>query len=594
MSDASRKRAPAHSKTAFSVPTNKLARELVGRFVARGTHSVRRIFGPLSEKRPDGSPECRIHEQAAALARGGLSVPWELCEGRGKSPCEYAETCGARGGADGPEDARIVIGPHAMLSQVAASVGRTGLLVIDEPPDLLQHELLTSEELTRAAADVERYFEHPYSAAVSESLRQLSSWVTVAPLDAPGELARGVTPATLDAIRSLRKADHDRPPLTFSYVSAARRHLVLARSVGEAARVAKIVVAALTGEPGHSVARVETRRASRALIVTLPNVQFREALRREGATVVCDANGRANLQLYQMACGHAPRVTEVHTGDGAPIERCIIRRRASRAGWMQGGRLLASGGLDRALRQIVAWILERPEMPRVAIVTLRPIAIALRASLGEDVEAEWKNAGQDGKELKLIASRFAGILRALPAQPDVGHFGAIRGLDEWRDHDAIVTLGDPWGQLTDARWEAELLKLSQDRYEERARAELEQAHGRLRVVHRRRPGRALHVGMLVPGGWENVGYETREDDGGSPRKLLLSPSELRSLVLREGGIKPAARLLGVTPKALRKRLAGGDQHPIEEERVSSTGGWSPPDQASPPLPEAQPEEAWHV
>ncbi|WP_437498241.1 hypothetical protein [Sorangium sp. So ce1099] len=54
------------------------------------------------------------------------------------------------------------------------------------------------------------------------------------------------------------------------------------------------------------------------------------------------------------------------------------------------------------------------------------------------------------------------------------------------------------------------------RYEALCAAELEQAHGRLRTVHRTRPARMLHVGNVVPGGWRDA--EVREPVGGRPKE----------------------------------------------------------------------------
>src|SRR5262249_49510255 len=130
-------RAPWQSKTAISVDKNSLAEQIARDLRAAGA-SVKRIYGPLSVLRQDGTPECRFYETARLLVEGGQSIQREFCEGRGKQKCEFYDVCRAREGIDGPADARITVGPHALLSQLNAAAGSTGLVVIDEPPALLE------------------------------------------------------------------------------------------------------------------------------------------------------------------------------------------------------------------------------------------------------------------------------------------------------------------------------------------------------------------------------------------------------------------------------------------------------------------------
>lgn len=570
------KRAPAHSKTAISVPTTKLSVEVYKRIQARG-EPVRRLFGPLSMRRADGSPECAIHENAAAFSKGGLSVPWELCEGRGKQPCEYADTCQARGGVEGPDDARIIVGPHKLLSRLDAAAGKTGLLVIDEPPAFLQNEVLTSEQLVECARGLREYFDHRYAAALEVSLSALAGWIATAPLDKPGPLADGVArvdPALLEeayratggetAVECARAAfpptEEDgperrssSPPVQRQWAYAARRSLYVARTIGEASKVARIVWTALTCKDGGAIARVEERGGRRVLVVTLPEVQLREAMRREGQVVVADAGGAQHLGLYKLVVGYEPPVTEVYVGDGAEIRRTLLRRRASRKGFLRHGRLVVDGSLARSVELAVKW-LEEELTPRAAIVTFLPLALLLRATLGEQVGGLWLMAGQLPEVLDEGVRRLSPILARLHTTLDVGHYGAVRGLDHWRGHDALVTLGDPWPQLADSRWETELLRLGnwEGRLEQAAQQELEQAHGRLRTVHRDTPARALHVGLVRPGGWGGD-VEVRDDRGGQPRHA--GRDAVRAMVERLGGVAQAARELGMDRKTVRRYLS---------------------------------------
>ena len=560
-------RAPLHSQTAISVPTTKLAIEVAERARSKGVE-VRRLFGPLSMRRPDGSPECQIHECASAFSRGGLSVPWELCEGRGREPCQHADTCQARSGVDGPESARVVVGPHRLLSRLSASVGKTGLLVIDEPPPLLSHEVLTVEDLLECARVLSMHFEHRYASALSVSLHALAAWVSTGPLDKPGPLASGVALADSErlaaamaatgaetAVEAARRAHEPAPegsraarstspPVRRESAYAARHHLAVARVIGEASRVARIVWTALACDPGGAVARIEERAGSRVLVVTLPDVGFRESVRREGPTVIADAGGAEHLDIYRLIVGYQPKSIEVFAEETSTVERVHIARRASRAGWFDHGRLVVDHSLVRSLELAFAWLAEDRDTWAAALVTFRPVELAIRAARGEDVLAAWLEAGQTESALADAVKRLSRVVSSARCPLELGHYGALRGLDRWKDHDALITLGDPWGQLGDARHEGELLGLRswEARLEAAAAGELEQAHGRLRTVHRTCPARALHVGIVVPGGWEPGGYETRSDKGGKPKKIDIA--EARRLV-KTKGVAEAARELGV-------------------------------------------------
>jgi hypothetical protein len=567
-------RAPLHSQTAISVPTTKLAIEVAERARERGV-SVRRVFGPLSVRRPDGSRECRIYECARAFSAGGLSVPWELCEGRGKSPCEYAETCGARGGTEGPEDARVLIGPHALLSRLEGGIGKTGLLVIDEPPPLLDHEVLESDDLRRAADELEKFFEARYAIVLRPALISLAAWVQTGPLDKPGPLALGLAAADPELVdAALRQtgaesllealaAAHEpvleekgrrpssAPPVQRQAAYAARHSQGIARQIGHGSKVARIVWTALTSRAGTAIARLEERGERRVLVVTLPNTRLHGALTREGAVVVADAGGHHHLEVYRQIVGYSPQTTEVYAEEGAPVARTLLERRASRAGWMHHGQLVVDAGLVRSVELAVSWLNEGTG--RAALVTFQALEQALRAARGEHVREEWVRAGQKPEALEAARRALAPALARLDVELDLGHYGGVRGLDHWKDHSALVTLGDPWSQLGDARWEGEYLRLSdwESRYAEAARHELEQAHGRLRTVHRTTPARALHVGVVVPGGWDPATVERRTDAGGRPR--FARRDDVRELVAREG-VSGAARTLGVDRNTVRRYL----------------------------------------
>ncbi|MCP3870313.1 MAG: hypothetical protein GY703_19920, partial [Gammaproteobacteria bacterium] len=103
------------------------------------------------------------------------------------------------------------------------------------------------------------------------------------------------------------------------------------------------------------------------------------------------------------------------------------------------------------------------------------------------------------------------------------------------DIDCIATLGDPWPHLGNVRNEWAFLGFEKpwvDHMEALCRAELEQAHGRLRPVHRTKPGGALHIGNVLPGGtgWSSGEVKMRKLKGGRPKETcVISSDELRGI-----------------------------------------------------------------
>jgi len=88
--------AQPNTKTGIATPTTALARELFEKARAMGIPAAR-LFSPVALE-VDGRAVCRVEPIARAVARAGLSVFRELCDGRGKAPCVHRDAtawCGA-------------------------------------------------------------------------------------------------------------------------------------------------------------------------------------------------------------------------------------------------------------------------------------------------------------------------------------------------------------------------------------------------------------------------------------------------------------------------------------------------------------------
>lgn len=571
------KRAPLHSKTAISLPTNKLVDEQMVAFAEAGV-PAKRVRGVLSVLGPDGKPVCRFADTARHLADGGQSIPWEFCEGRGKSRCEYADECEAYGGVFGPKDARIILGPHELMGQLSGAAGKTGLLVVDEPPPLVETHVLSRSELDAAVTQL-RHFDDRYSNALRPALLAIASWLADGGDDEAAHLSRALEDHRVDqgalydafvatnqtdalsCVKAAFEPDHDgptTPPLKDGVVYACRWQPDLAQLVGLASKALGLVYRALSQD--DVVARVEARGGGdgeKVIVIIAPNEGFQSALEREGSTVITDAGAELLVPSLTKILGYEPPLHVFTAPDGAPIERVMLRTRATRTNWMPRGQLKIEGSLVEAVARMVEWTKRDPMTRKVGIVTMRTVRLALEAACGVDVSERWRKAGQSKDTLDEARALLGPILAELPERPDFGHYGAIRGLDHWKGHDAVVTLGDPWLQLSDVQHECDYLGIDtwEQRFTELCRADLEQAQGRLRTVHRTKPGRALHIGNVMPGRWPmDIVFEELAE--GRPQNRGRLPRDIADLVKACGGVTGLARELKITRMALHRYIAG--------------------------------------
>jgi hypothetical protein len=245
------------------------------------------------------------------------------------------------------------------------------------------------------------------------------------------------------------------------------------------------------------------------------------SIRREGRTVVMAADAHLYLDHYRDVVGYVPRYLELAAPDGVAVRRVVIRcRRANRAEWL--GRNRPPGGLLQQALRVATESRGTAGTPlRVAIVTFQALE-------------PW--------------------VRARAPHADVGHYGALRGLDQWKDHDVLITLGDPLPNLD------HVSRTTEDDPSDRARllaqAELEQAHGRLRTVHRTTPCTQIHVGALLPDGWRAPVEEHDPDPGGRPVAPAVDLAELARHVDTLGGARAAARAVGTSHVAVLRWLHG--------------------------------------
>jgi hypothetical protein len=245
----------------------------------------------------------------------------------------------------------------------------------------------------------------------------------------------------------------------------------------------------------------------------LPYVQAGGRLRLLDATAPLDA--------LRALWGDALEVVQVDVHDATGVERRHVqwqhgaRRRHSAR--VDGATLPAAAEVRGPLRTVATAAAERGART-VALLTDKPLADGLRAWLAD------RAAGDGGATPAMVPAELSAFVDG-GGMLHVGHFGAQRGLDTWAGCDLVVTLGDPWPDLGAARAEALALGLAPDEHAlDLARAELLQAWGRARTVHRQTPVLVLHLGSrkLAPdASWapQWVAVQTEEPPPHRPRSV---------------------------------------------------------------------------
>lgn len=562
-------------KSALSVPTNKVAKEQFEYLKSAGFKVMRR-FGPLSVLRDDGTPECRYYAQGRALAHGGISVAVALCRG-----CMHRTECKAVDGFAGDEDARIALGPHELVSDLVSFAGTTGLVGIDEPPELLEEFRFGLMDIARAFDELGRgWFSRSFAPYMKPILNGVMNWMKRGADTELGPIKRGLTSidpdleiAALDFSKHLELADPvgwathavpegytgNGPPLHEGARNMLRADLRSATAVGEAGRIAWLLRrAVLEEESVFAVVELHEETGVPELVLLPVNEQMAAALRRAGPTVLMAADANVVRPLIERTLGYSSPLFAFRAPEPL-VERTLWKTRGcTRKGWLQPH--LNVPAIVAAFERVVAWYMEKPTEQPLAIVAYMVIRQALEGHRDADPE---------------LVEKLKPILARLPQKPVLGHYNGLRGLDEWKGLDALATVGDPYQNVGTLRrqmaWaQTGNLVVSTPDYWDRmhAAAELEQAHGRLRTVHRTSWARQLHVGSVEPAGWCN--FKVRD----GPPTRASPPDEkeaLESLVRSVGGVRAAARYLTVDYRTVKRWICDGR---APEEKVQRLRQWT--------------------
>lgn len=189
----------------------------------------------------------------------------------------------------------------------------------------------------------------------------------------------------------------------------------------------------------------------------------------------------------------------------------------------------------------------QPNWPRIVPWLARGLADARAAGTRRLLFVTYKPIVERLDESPEVAKLVA-AWRANGRELELAHYGAVRGLNRWAAFDACLTIGDPWPSKPTAQDTADALGLGNfdTAYIAAARGELAQVHGRLRDVRRTTPAWHGHFGQLAPAGWGPNTVVITFPLGRPPAEQAPGVQErFRSYVARVGGVRAAARTLGV-------------------------------------------------
>jgi DNA-binding XRE family transcriptional regulator len=351
---------------------------------------------------------------------------------------------------------------------------------------------------------------------------------------------------------------------------SARNNPALADKIGKASKVFKLlhthVTVRLNDHALRAVVRVEERKKDgvyrRVVLVTGARIELMEVLRRQGPTVLSDANMDLHAPVLEKILStpekpFKPTVVRVEARDRVMVKRAIAPLRGlTRSGLLVGGRPVWPPIVD-ALRRTMRWVLSDKESRVLCLVTYRILAIAIRATLTPDskkIEEEWLDAGLSLEDLAQARAALGPVLAAWKGEWIIGHYGGLRGMDHAMRADTFVTLAEPWPNVSEVVNEVAFCGLemsAQARSLARAIAELEQAFGRARVPERLSPCRMLCVGTVLPGGSQ-----------------WLSP-EVDILEIPQGPIGINPDMSAGDLKEIRERLGMSQQQMAEKIGVSA-------------------------
>lgn len=538
-----------------SVGTHALGRQIEDALGALGVPAVRREgIGALAG--PDGAPVCSYPEELELMGR--LQIPGRLLCVK----CLLRKSCAASSGAARSTADGVTIVTHNLLPIHLLQDPRPRLAIIDEPestttsvqwqqPEWLLHHLDSLGPATHCAlGPLLNAFTSGLASGTpvqGASLRDVVRAASPSP-DVVIANAAALQYPQWDGDWMMKFADTLRferdifsTPFKHRRGRAPRpadTEFTLLKVLWAAARAPAAPLVHL-GEKGL----VLTARSASAVVTGA-------FVRSGGVAVLLDATGDRDALA---AASQVPlRVVDVTVTDSAAWERRVIYWGNAPRRWCLRFNRPDPAKLIGPMRRIAQSAAARGSR-RLAIFTYKLIADSLRA---------WKDGGPRPAwvpvELEMLVR--GGV------EVSIGHFGGLRGLNDWEGFDHFAVLGDPRSNVDATDMAARTLGIPEFDFGTKiALAELTQAFGRARTPHSPRGGVIEYYGTLTPDGlgWADAKVMSLDED-----PAALTGEQLRTLRTWLGLTQlEAANLLGTSRQSWiawekRKHVPPGRTHEI--------------------------------
>jgi len=575
----------------------------------------RRRWGLTSAPGPDGKPICRHVRAVEAAGRRGYSPRKAVCPA-----CfdrENYDSTGEPCRAYKPRKSRKRQTLFTVQA-IAAHLGRDlrPPVIVDELPALLLTRTLTLEDLAAVTMEhpdsrlaewceplapfarllvraMRRLSKHPrrslrYGDRVSgRELAELLRIAAVEGLQRSLESSRGgdrreELAATL---RALPRAPRDGGPpyprkrtAEATWPAAMRGDLdaLLLAVAEEVHTTAPDLLPWPVRQRGAWACLAAQGRAVRLEVHTRPLDTWRDKDGLPVPFVLLDATGaRTEAAARGAMPGHEVRL---FTLPPVAEEPGAVSRLYVRTGGLVRRTLLDSDGvlsnrgvtaLARVLRYLGRHLGRTGEGQGLGVITHKPVANLLRdcrGALDGDADASERVAAAGGAPV-LSALRSWREARRV-GELVIGHFGAVRGSNEYKELPALALLGTPWPNKGAVKEDARALGVDAQGYAEAiAESELEQALGRAREVRRTSaaPVLLLHFGKNPPACWKGRRYkvDALPAGGPAPSEAAEDAAEFAQEVAEVLGAccAPLLRLTSEKPELFR-RVHGADRTAI--------------------------------
>ena len=570
---------------------------------------VKRRFGPLSMMDEKNKPICKYYNSARYLVSGGQTMQLVMCRGHDdENKCKHYDECEAKDGIEGDEKARVILSTHPLAGVLSDLIGENELLVMEGPPSVLESFAVTLEDFD-TTNEILHHFDELFAVSIKPALEGLLKWVefygtpgvaTSVP-DALGEVffeidsfadARVLYNDDLsDLLESVANSQlpHRRgyaPPIKPDVLQESKNDTKLAEELGIASKVLSAILQGAQ-KPEHLMLRIdqgplsddEDTQPTRTFVVTRVRDYIIRAIDRVGPVVIIEDDAKARLPVYTKLLGHKPRVYEYDPDRDAVIDRtCYQYNNATRKNWSPNGKLTLAPSFLTATKKLFEWASEHPEAKTLGIVSTKVIELALLIARDPEDKAlieSWRGLNQPEEVLESIRKDLTPIVCSWQGELYFGHYGSLHDADSMVSADCFATLGDPWPTARIIRDEVTFLgdatKLS-DRMKEICQSTLKKAHALFLGTRNGRPGRALHIGKILPGEpeWseDKVNHRNLIDLGRPKNEMMsISTTAIKKFVDRAGSHRAAAKLVGCDHTTILRYVRGSVPTPTNQKKL---------------------------